>query len=144
MLNKGGPHIELPSLWGTQVQAKSHQKVRSADFYTIPDSCSVMEIKRGSNLYLLIIGNAFVTRNLKRELVVDLPSAGFFLTGLRPDVTQHALIIPKSVVNIRFLQSLGAFQDIIDYKFKDINLLQVCIIITLIYNLYIIITHRYK
>ena len=50
---------------------------------------------------------------------------GFFGTGLKPDVTQYALLMPKVVDNVRFAQSMTYLQNRIGYKFKNVQHLQV-------------------
>ena len=52
-------------------------------------------------------------------------SQGWFRTGLRSDVTQHALVMPVLTSHIRFHRCLKQLETIIGYSFKDRRLLQV-------------------
>ncbi|KAF6037207.1 drosha [Bugula neritina] len=62
-----------------------------------------------------------------KEPLIELSSQGFFSTGLRADVTQWSLIIPKIVDNVRFVQSLSILQDNMDYKFQNPFYLQLAL-----------------
>lgn len=61
----------------------------------------------------------------RREMILELSCQGFFGTGLKPDVTQYALLMPKVVDTVRFSQSLAHLQKKIGYKFKNLHHLQV-------------------
>lgn len=59
---------------------------------------------------------------LKRDTIV-LPVDKFLTTGLLCDVVQHAMVMPVLVYQIRFQNSLKSLEKLINYTFKDKNLL---------------------
>ena len=62
---------------------------------------------------------------MRREALVELSLEGFYSTGLRTDVTQYGLMMPKVLDYVRFMQSLDTLQNSIQYHFNNIQHLQV-------------------
>ncbi|CAL8091556.1 unnamed protein product [Calicophoron daubneyi] len=59
----------------------------------------------------------------RREITVELSSEGFYRTGIRPDVSQHAINLVSLISHIRFHKSLESLENRLGYKFKDKSLL---------------------
>jgi ribonuclease-3 len=62
---------------------------------------------------------------MKREVTVELSSAGFLRTGLKSDICQHALLLPVLISHIRFHNCLTVLEKHLQYTFCDRSLLQV-------------------
>ena len=60
----------------------------------------------------------------KRGVTVELSAENFFKTGLMTDIVQHGLLLPSLVSHLRFHASLDYFENAIEYKFKNRQLLQ--------------------
>ncbi|XP_058031234.1 ribonuclease 3 isoform X2 [Ahaetulla prasina] len=61
---------------------------------------------------------------MRREVTVELSSQGFWKTGIRSDVCQHAMMLPVLTHHIRYHQCLMHLDRLIGYIFKDRCLLQ--------------------
>ncbi|XP_072880374.1 ribonuclease 3 [Hemitrygon akajei] len=61
---------------------------------------------------------------MRREVTVELSSQGFWKTGLRSDVCQHAMMLPVLTHHIRYHQCLMHLDNLIGYTFKERCLLQ--------------------
>ncbi|XP_053570591.1 ribonuclease 3 [Bombina bombina] len=61
---------------------------------------------------------------MRREVTVELSSQGFWKTGIRSDVCQHAMMLPVLTHHIRYHKCLMHFDKIIGYVFKERSLLQ--------------------
>ncbi|KAM6971505.1 ribonuclease 3 [Tautogolabrus adspersus] len=61
---------------------------------------------------------------MRREVTVELSSQGFWKTGIRSDVCQHAMMLPVLTHHIRYHQCLMHLDDLIGYVFKERCLLQ--------------------
>ncbi|XP_023182231.1 ribonuclease 3 isoform X1 [Xiphophorus maculatus] len=61
---------------------------------------------------------------MRREVTVELSSQGFWKTGIRSDVCQHAMMLPVLTHHIRYHQCLMHLDKLIGYVFKDRCLLQ--------------------
>ncbi|XP_030631221.1 ribonuclease 3 [Chanos chanos] len=61
---------------------------------------------------------------MRREVTVELSSQGFWKTGIRSDVCQHAMMLPVLTHHIRYHQCLMHLDQLIGYVFKDRCLLQ--------------------
>ncbi|KAM6456845.1 ribonuclease 3 isoform 1-T1 [Liasis olivaceus] len=61
---------------------------------------------------------------MRREVTVELSSQGFWKTGIRSDVCQHAMMLPVLTHHIRYHQCLMHLDRLIGYTFKDRCLLQ--------------------
>ncbi|VDP69570.1 unnamed protein product [Echinostoma caproni] len=59
----------------------------------------------------------------RREITVELSSEGFYRTGIRPDVSQHALNLVSLISHLRFHKSLESLEQRLGYTFKDKSLL---------------------
>ncbi|TPP55755.1 Ribonuclease 3, partial [Fasciola gigantica] len=59
----------------------------------------------------------------RREITVELSSEGFYRTGIRPDISQHALNLVSLVSHLRFHKSLESLEKRLDYSFRDKSLL---------------------
>nr|XP_040577073.1 ribonuclease 3-like [Lepeophtheirus salmonis] len=63
----------------------------------------------------------------RRDVTVTVNSQGFFRTGFRCDIVQHALLLPVLVNHFRMHSSLDYFEKRIKYKFKNRYLLQLAV-----------------
>ncbi|XP_077479861.1 ribonuclease 3 isoform X2 [Stigmatopora argus] len=61
---------------------------------------------------------------MRREVTVELSSQGFWKTGIRSDVCQHAMMLPVLTHHIRYHQCLMHLDQLIGYVFKERCLLQ--------------------
>ncbi|XP_034059017.1 ribonuclease 3 isoform X2 [Gymnodraco acuticeps] len=61
---------------------------------------------------------------MRREVTVELSSQGFWKTGIRSDVCQHAMMLPVLTHHIRYHQCLMHLDELIGYVFKERCLLQ--------------------
>ncbi|XP_058879080.1 ribonuclease 3-like isoform X1 [Acipenser ruthenus] len=61
---------------------------------------------------------------MRREVTVELSSQGFWKTGIRSDVCQHAMMLPVLTHHIRYHQCLKDLDKLIGYVFKERCLLQ--------------------
>uniref|UniRef100_A0A3Q4G814 Ribonuclease 3 n=1 Tax=Neolamprologus brichardi TaxID=32507 RepID=A0A3Q4G814_NEOBR len=61
---------------------------------------------------------------MRREVTVELSSQGFWKTGIRSDVCQHAMMLPVLTHHIRYHQCLMHLDKLIAYVFKERCLLQ--------------------
>uniref|UniRef100_A0AAV2J5V7 Ribonuclease 3 central domain-containing protein n=1 Tax=Knipowitschia caucasica TaxID=637954 RepID=A0AAV2J5V7_KNICA len=61
---------------------------------------------------------------MRREVTVELSSQGFWKTGIRSDVCQHAMMLPVLTHHIRYHQCLMHLDKLIGYIFKERCLLQ--------------------
>ncbi|XP_010903679.2 ribonuclease 3 isoform X2 [Esox lucius] len=61
---------------------------------------------------------------MRREVTVELSSQGFWKTGIRSDVCQHAMMLPVLTHHIRYHQCLKHLDKLIGYVFKERCLLQ--------------------
>ncbi|XP_030072619.1 ribonuclease 3 [Microcaecilia unicolor] len=61
---------------------------------------------------------------MRREVTVELSSQGFWKTGIRSDVCQHAMMLPVLTHHIRYHQCLMHLDILIGYTFQDRALLQ--------------------
>ncbi|XP_039609084.1 ribonuclease 3 [Polypterus senegalus] len=61
---------------------------------------------------------------MRREVTVELSSQGFWKTGVRSDVCQHAMMLPVLTHHIRYHQCLMHLDKLIGYVFKERCLLQ--------------------
>ncbi|XP_070603222.1 ribonuclease 3 isoform X3 [Erythrolamprus reginae] len=61
---------------------------------------------------------------MRREVTVELSSQGFWKTGIRSDVCQHAMMLPVLTHHIRYHQCLMHLDRLIGYIFKERCLLQ--------------------
>ncbi|XP_062336335.1 ribonuclease 3 [Osmerus eperlanus] len=61
---------------------------------------------------------------MRREVTVELSSQGFWKTGIRSDVCQHAMMLPVLTHHIRYHQCLMHLDKLIGYVFKERCLLQ--------------------
>ncbi|KAJ8279937.1 hypothetical protein COCON_G00070030 [Conger conger] len=61
---------------------------------------------------------------MRREVTVELSSQGFWKTGIRSDVCQHAMMLPVLTHHIRYHQCLMHLDRLIGYVFKERCLLQ--------------------
>lgn len=64
---------------------------------------------------------------MKREVTVEISSEGFLRTGIKSDITQHAMLIPVLLGHLRFHQCLSVLENTLDYKFNDRSLLQLAL-----------------
>ncbi|KAJ1201125.1 hypothetical protein NDU88_004940 [Pleurodeles waltl] len=62
--------------------------------------------------------------SMRREVTVELESQGFFTTGLRADVCQHAMMLPVLTHHVRYHRCLAYLDNLVGYVFKDRCLLQ--------------------
>ncbi|XP_075069035.1 ribonuclease 3 isoform X1 [Mixophyes fleayi] len=61
---------------------------------------------------------------MRREVTVELSSQGFWKTGIRSDVCQHAMMLPVLTHHIRYHKCLMHLDVLIGYVFKERCLLQ--------------------
>ncbi|KAM4688593.1 ribonuclease 3 isoform 2-T2 [Discoglossus pictus] len=61
---------------------------------------------------------------MRREVTVELSSQGFWKTGIRSDVCQHAMMLPVLTHHIRYHKCLMHLNQLIGYVFRDRYLLQ--------------------
>ncbi|XP_053322023.1 ribonuclease 3 [Spea bombifrons] len=61
---------------------------------------------------------------MRREVTVELSSQGFWKTGIRSDVCQHAMMLPVLTHHIRYHKCLMHLDKLIGYVFKERGLLQ--------------------
>ncbi|XP_056155217.1 ribonuclease 3 [Lampris incognitus] len=61
---------------------------------------------------------------MRREVTVELSSQGFWKTGIRSDVCQHAMMLPVLTHHIRYHKCLMHLDKLIGYVFKERCLLQ--------------------
>uniref|UniRef100_A0AAY4A3M8 Ribonuclease 3 n=1 Tax=Denticeps clupeoides TaxID=299321 RepID=A0AAY4A3M8_9TELE len=61
---------------------------------------------------------------MRREVTVELSSQGFWKTGIRSDVCQHAMMLPVLTHHVRYHQCLMHLDRLIGYVFKERCLLQ--------------------
>ncbi|XP_052466743.1 ribonuclease 3 isoform X1 [Carassius gibelio] len=61
---------------------------------------------------------------MRREVTVELSSQGFWKSGIRSDVCQHAMMLPVLTHHIRYHQCLMHLDKLIGYTFKERCLLQ--------------------
>ncbi|XP_018429616.1 PREDICTED: ribonuclease 3 [Nanorana parkeri] len=61
---------------------------------------------------------------MRREVTVELSSQGFWKSGIRSDVCQHAMMLPVLTHHIRYHKCLMHLDDLTGYVFKDRCLLQ--------------------
>ncbi|NWV77851.1 RNC Ribonuclease, partial [Dasyornis broadbenti] len=61
---------------------------------------------------------------MRREVTVELSSQGFWKTGIRSDVCQHAMMLPVLTHHVRYHQCLMHLDKLIGYTFRDRCLLQ--------------------
>uniref|UniRef100_A0A8C1WDX4 Drosha ribonuclease III n=1 Tax=Cyprinus carpio TaxID=7962 RepID=A0A8C1WDX4_CYPCA len=61
---------------------------------------------------------------MRREVTVELSSQGFWKSGIRSDVCQHAMMLPVLTHHIRYHQCLMHLDKLIGYMFKERCLLQ--------------------
>ncbi|XP_068092839.1 ribonuclease 3 [Hyperolius riggenbachi] len=61
---------------------------------------------------------------MRREVTVELSSQGFWKTGIRSDVCQHAMMLPVLTHHIRYHKCLMHLDNLTGYVFKDRCLLQ--------------------
>ncbi|XP_038652450.1 ribonuclease 3 [Scyliorhinus canicula] len=61
---------------------------------------------------------------MRREVTVELSSQGFWKTGVRSDVCQHAMMLPVLTHHIRYHQCLMHLDKLLGYTFKERCLLQ--------------------
>ncbi|XP_060949681.1 ribonuclease 3 [Limanda limanda] len=61
---------------------------------------------------------------MRREVTVELSSQGFWKTGIRSDVCQHAMMLPVLTHHIRYHRCLMHLDKLIGYVFKERCLLQ--------------------
>ncbi|TGZ64116.1 hypothetical protein CRM22_006526 [Opisthorchis felineus] len=66
---------------------------------------------------------AVIRRVHRREITVELSSEGFYRTGLRPDVSQHAINLVSLISHLRFHKSLESLEARLGYTFKNKSLL---------------------
>ncbi|KAL7304048.1 hypothetical protein TKK_0003512 [Trichogramma kaykai] len=64
---------------------------------------------------------------MKRDVTVDVSSAGFYRTGIMCDIVQHAMLIPVLVCHLRFHKSLAVLEQTLNYKFNNRYLLQLAL-----------------
>ncbi|XP_021349627.1 ribonuclease 3-like [Mizuhopecten yessoensis] len=64
---------------------------------------------------------------MKREVTVEISSEGFLRTGIKSDITQHAMLIPVLLGHLRFHQCLSVLEKTLDYRFNDRSLLQLAL-----------------
>lgn len=64
---------------------------------------------------------------MRREVTVELSSQGFWKTGIRSDVCQHAMMLPVLTHHIRYHQCLMHLDKLIGYVFKERCLLQLAL-----------------
>ncbi|XP_078736374.1 ribonuclease 3 [Lampetra fluviatilis] len=62
--------------------------------------------------------------SMRREVTVELSSRGFYRTGLRSDVCQHAMMLPVLTHHIRYHQCLQHLETLLGYRFNNRELLQ--------------------
>ncbi|XP_062584248.1 ribonuclease 3-like isoform X1 [Saccostrea cucullata] len=65
--------------------------------------------------------------SMKREVTVEISSEGFLRTGIRSDITQHAMLMPVLLGHLRFHLCIKELQKEIQYQFKDPQLLQLAL-----------------
>lgn len=65
--------------------------------------------------------------SMKREVTVEISSEGFLRTGIRSDITQHAMLMPVLLGHLRFHLCIRQLQNEINYQFKDPQLLQLAL-----------------
>ncbi|XP_076455458.1 ribonuclease 3-like [Babylonia areolata] len=73
---------------------------------------------------------------MKREVTVEMSTRGFFRTGLKSDICQHALLLPVLMSHIRFHHCLNVLEQHMNYAFKDRALLQLALTHTSFRNNY--------
>ncbi|XP_055033114.1 ribonuclease 3 [Misgurnus anguillicaudatus] len=61
---------------------------------------------------------------MRREVTVELSSQGFWRTGIRSDICQHAMMLPVLTHHIRYHRCLMHLDKLIGYTFKERCLLQ--------------------
>ncbi|VVC31425.1 Double-stranded RNA-binding domain,Ribonuclease III domain,Ribonuclease III [Cinara cedri] len=64
---------------------------------------------------------------MKRGVITDFSSKGFYKTGLMCDIVQHAMLLPVLTCHFRFHKSLEYLEKSIGYKFKNKYLLQLAL-----------------
>lgn len=64
---------------------------------------------------------------MKRDVTVAVSSEGFYRTGIRADIVQHAMVLPVLICHLRFHKSVDQLEKIINYKFKNRSLLQLAL-----------------
>ncbi|XP_048775067.2 ribonuclease 3-like isoform X2 [Ostrea edulis] len=65
--------------------------------------------------------------SMKREVTVEISSEGFLRTGIRSDITQHAMLMPVLLGHLRFHLCIQVLQREIGYQFNDPQLLQLAL-----------------
>ncbi|XP_022323160.2 ribonuclease 3-like isoform X3 [Crassostrea virginica] len=65
--------------------------------------------------------------SMKREVTVEISSEGFLRTGIRSDITQHAMLMPVLLGHLRFHLCIKQLQREIGHQFKDPQLLQLAL-----------------
>ncbi|UYV73709.1 DROSHA [Cordylochernes scorpioides] len=65
--------------------------------------------------------------SLKRDVTIVLSSDGFYKTGIRCDIVQHALLLPVLICHLRFHDSLSVLEENIGHSFKDRSLIQLAL-----------------
>ncbi|UYV73707.1 DROSHA [Cordylochernes scorpioides] len=68
-----------------------------------------------------------VYSSLKRDVTIVLSSDGFYKTGIRCDIVQHALLLPVLICHLRFHDSLSVLEENIGHSFKDRSLIQLAL-----------------
>ncbi|VDQ12677.1 unnamed protein product [Trichobilharzia regenti] len=61
----------------------------------------------------------------RREVTVEISCEGFYRTGIRPDIPQHALNLVSLIAHLRFHKSLESLENRLGYTFTDKSLLHV-------------------
>lgn len=56
---------------------------------------------------------------VQKEDMIEINSEGFYCTGIRTDIVQHAVLIPTFIEHLRFHLSIRHLEEKIGYKFKD-------------------------
>lgn len=64
---------------------------------------------------------------MKRDVTVAVSSEGFYRTGIRADIVQHAMVLPVLICHLRFHKSVDQLEKIINYKFRNRSLLQLAL-----------------
>ncbi|CAH8841913.1 unnamed protein product [Trichobilharzia szidati] len=59
----------------------------------------------------------------RREVTVEISCEGFYRTGIRPDIPQHALNLVSLIAHLRFHKSLESLENRLGYTFTDKSLL---------------------
>ncbi|XP_033099122.1 ribonuclease 3-like isoform X2 [Anneissia japonica] len=65
-----------------------------------------------------------LSKNMSREVTAELNCDGAYVTGLKSDICQHALMLPVLVDHIRYFACLHNLEKCIGYVFKDKVLLK--------------------